>query len=388
MAGKYSISDVNIASDDNGSSIVKNVKLSVNGRSISNISKCTERTTDSRTLKMLDHGSVINECYIDLTLDKLRELDDDRYAQERYIMSRSKFLDKGMINTLIVKLQVGPGQNIENQDYEYLNALLNWGRNDIYIMPIIDYTDKSLRVTKPELYINFVKTMLAEKESWIRSNCNIGMSVPVYFPRAQIGNLFKVYSDEKPTFVAVDFNNSRMDKPGDTVGTILKHFRDENEEKTFFYGINVKPYKKGQENTSAWDIYLAHGSFNAIGPTHSKPHAVIAPAEWGKMGRIFDQKTVQYTTVDNPHRDDFINWVDSTYEITLDTDYNKNERGLYTYLKRYNFQHANDVLFQFSDAVRKSDNDFIQNMINVMPDEMKSVNILEQQHRKRKPSKL
>ncbi len=384
MAGKYTISDVCVAPNDIGSSLVKNVKLSVNGRSISNISKCTERTTDSKTLEMLGDGRAINECYIDLTLDKLRELDGDRYAQERYIMSRSKFLDKGMINVLVVKLQVALGQKLETQDYEYLNALLNWGRNDIFLMPIIDYTDESIRVTKPDLYLDFVKTMLDEKESWIRPGCNIGMSVPVYFPRAQISKLFDVYSDEKPTFVAVDFNNSRMDKPGDTVGTILKHFKNENEEKTFFYGINVKPYKKGQENTSAWDIYLAHGSFNAIGPTHTKPHAIIAPAEWGKMGRIFDQESVQYTTVDNTHRDAFIDWVDSSYGITLDKEYNKNGRGLYTYLKRYNFQHANDVLIQFSDAVRKSDNDFIQKMIDVMPDEMKSVNIMEQQRRKRK----
>ena len=44
-----------------------------------------------------------------------------------------------------------------------------------------------------------------------------------------------------------------MDSPWEVSGPILSHFADEMEKKTFLYGINVKPYRKGYD-TSAWDL--------------------------------------------------------------------------------------------------------------------------------------
>lgn len=239
-------------------------------------SKCIERTTDVRILEKV--GKVLNECYIDLTLSKLRELDSDCEAQDRYILSRSKFLDRGMINILVIKLRLEKGEELVDQDYDYLNNLLTWRRNDIYMMPILDFGESIDRKDRLERYDRFVDRMLQDRFNWINGNCRIAMSIPDYIPRRMVDALFERYDDCGPTFVGIDFNNSRMDKPSDKVGTVLNHFRLIGEDETFLYGINAKPYRKG-DDVSAWDIYLTHGSFNAIGPVHSKPRMVPAPAD-------------------------------------------------------------------------------------------------------------
>lgn len=379
MVKKYEITNVSMI-DDRPSSLPRNVTLRVGGSSLDHISKCTERTTDLRTIDSIRDKTVFNECYIDLSLTKLRELDSNRSAQDQYIYSRSKFLDKGMVNVLMVKLRMEGNDVLDDQDYEYLNALLSWKSNDIYVMPILEFDDKK-RTDMVTIYNDFVKRMLDEKDSWT-SNINIGMSIPHMYPRRNIKDLFDIYSDEKPTFVAVDFNNSRMDRPSDVTGTILRHFKNENEENTFLYGVNVKPYKRGAENTSAWDIYMVHGSFNAIGPTHSKPRAMVLPGDWNNMGRIFDSKFIEYRTIDSDHRDRFIEWMGKSYNLDIDADFKKNEKSLYPYLKRYNFQYANDVLFDFSKAIDDYDMDYIDEMIDVMPKEMKNVNIMEMPKRR------
>ena len=375
MVQKYEITNVSMI-QESPSSLPRNVTLKVGNRSLDHISKCTERTTDLRTIESTKDKKVLNECYIDLSLTKLRELDSNRSAQDQYIYSRSKFLDKGMINVLMVKLRLEGNDVLDDQDYEYLNALLSWKSNDIYVMPILEFDDKN-RSDMVTIYNDFVKKMLAEKDSWT-TDINIGMSIPQMYPRRSIKDLFEIYSDEKPTFIAVDFNNSRMDRPSDVTGTILKHFKEENEEKTFLYGVNVKPYKRGAENTSAWDIYMVHGSFNAIGPTHSKPRAMTLPGDWNNFGRMFDPNTVKYQSIDSEHRDVFIDWMKTSYDTDIDADFKRNEMRLYPFLKRYNFQSANSVLSDFSTAIREYDLDYFNHMFEAMPTEMKTVNIMKE----------
>ncbi len=387
MVSKYSISNVSIVEGSPEFSSPRNVTLEANGHKLDHLSKCTERTTDVQTLKNTADGKVLNECYIDLSLNKLRELDSDRSAQDQYILSRSKFLNNNLINVLMVKLRVEGNQTLVDADYEYLNSLLSWSRNDIYVMPLLEFEDKK-RTDRVEMYDSFVKRMLEEKKSWISDDVNIGMSIPQIYPRRNIADLFKLYSDEAPTFIAVDFNNSRMDKPSDITGTLLKHFNTLKEEKFFMYGVNVKPYKRGAENTSAWDIYMVHGAFNAIGPTHSKPRAMVLPGDWSNIGRIFDSETVEYKVIDDAHRDMFIDWMSTSYGIELDRDFKRNGKSLYPYLKRYNFQSTNGVLGEFSKAIRDNDDDYVHKMQDAIPNEMKNINLMERKKRRRRSDSI
>jgi hypothetical protein len=142
------------------------------------------------------------------------------------------------------------------------------------------------------------------------------------------------------------------------------------------YGVNVKPYKKGAENSPAWDICTVHRSFNAIGPTHSKPRPMILPGDWGNAGRIFDSEEITYPKIDDIHRDSFIEWMYNSYGVDVSPDFKKN-KGLYTYLKRYNFEKANGTLMKISSAIMKSDRDYLSAIRDRMPEEMKNKKIID-----------
>lgn len=376
MVRSYQILNPQTPSEKPPDSILRNVTLSVGSRSLDHMSKCVERTTDLRTLNSVS-GGVLNECYVNLSLNKLRELDGDTYAHDQYILSRSKFLDKNLINIMVIKLKLEDGETLCDGDYEYLNQLLTWNRNDIYLMPLIEYGGSVDRQDRIDGYTSFVKRMLNEKDTWMNNNTPIGMTIPDYLPRPFVNELFNQYSDCGATFIGIDFNNSRMSKPSDQTGTVLRHFKICNDEKFFLYGINVKPYKKGADK-SAWDIYMAHGSFNAIGPTHTRAHVIPAADNWESLGRIFDKNEISYPRMDVIHRDSFIEWMHKEYDLDINQDYSSNRRSLYSYLKRYNFEGTNDVLGKLSSAIGKDDMDYINEVRKHMPEEMKGISILEE----------
>lgn len=162
--------------------------------------------------------------------------------------------------------------------------------------------------------------------------------------------------------------------------------RQEKEENVFLYGINVRPYKGGGDGASAWDVYMAHGSFNAIGPAHPKSGMMPLPDDWSDLGRIFDPGSVEYRTIDAEQRDTFIGWMEDGYGMDVDPVLLKNGRSMYPYLKRYNFQQANDLLYEFSKAVRDNDTDFIARMADAMPEEMKGVSVLDAPRKKARRS--
>ena len=65
--GNYTISDVRMYEGDRGTR-ARNVVLRANSRRVTGFGKSTENSTDIRTLRGTG-DNVINESYIDLTLD-------------------------------------------------------------------------------------------------------------------------------------------------------------------------------------------------------------------------------------------------------------------------------------------------------------------------------
>ena len=378
MIGKCEIKS-RFADTDGGSSI-KLSTLRVNGfKEVDLLCKCTERTTDTKTLGHTGE-KILNECYIDLTLDKLRELDDDRYAQDRYIMQRSRFLDRGMVYALVIKLRMPYGSEMEKADYDYLCSLLTWSRNDIFIMPILEFEGTADRKIMPSRYNSFTEKMLELKDSWT-ANADAAMGVPHYYSRRRIDDLFGIYErkGEDPRFVAVDYNNGRMDKPGATAGTIIKHFKEGGIDDTFLYAVHVRPYRKAARTaediagiSDAWDMYMVNYMFNAVGPTHSRPHSVRVELGWSNMGRLFDESRIKYLRLNRKDdRAPFCEWIEDRYGIVLDDDPMKNP-SVYQYLRRYNFEKTNAALAETSEAIRKNDTDEIREFIaKSMPDEVK-----------------
>lgn len=368
----YEISDVRPYEGDKHRSHAKNVTLRTKCKRIDSLCKTVERTTDLKTLSNLGEP-VINECYLDLTLDKLRELDDDCGAQESFIRTRARFLDSNNLNLLVVKLKVEKGQEIEEQDYGYILSLLNWSRNDLPLMPILEFGEDVDTPTQVSKYQSFAETIISKRNNYTRLS-DLAMSVPIYYPRRRLYKLFELYDDIKPTFVAMDLSNKRVDSvPDGKYDTIRNYFIENNVENTFLYGINVKPYKSGGDSTPALDVQSLHWSFNATGPAHHKPSKrLIIPNTWLSAGRIFDSRSVHYSRFTDDKVSDFIDWTEANYGFAFDREYSNNEKSTYSYLKRYNYESANKELFALSDSLRKGETELIDEVYEKLPDDIKN----------------
>ncbi|MCQ2071487.1 MAG: hypothetical protein MJZ68_10195, partial [archaeon] len=251
-----------------------------------------------------------------------------------------------------------------------------WDRNDIYIMPVLDFVDRG-RSERVHIYEDFVRNMLEHRQSWSSGDANVGMAVPWTYPRGRMDRLFDLYRDEGPTFVAVDLDNGRLDRPGDVVGPVLEHFIGNGEERFFMYGFDARPYGRGVVASPAWDVYLAHASFNAFGPMSPKPHESIIGGDWKGVGRIFDPTDLTYWEPDEGHRDQFTGWTSEVYGDTFEWEYDMKAIGLYHYLRRYNFAMLNGVLGRLSEAIDEGDPTYIRHIRDHMPSVMKGRGVTE-----------
>ena len=387
MVMKFSMDGSELpATYKNGTSVINIPEMKVgSGKRIEGLCKCTERITDLSTLKRIDgySGRILNECYIDLTLDKLRELDDDSEAQNTYICRRSKFMDRGMVNVLMIKIRMPQDASLTDQDYDYVNNLLAWDSNDIYVMPLLEFDDSGDgKMGHPEAtlkYEEFVRRMLEELPSWFSSDLTIGMSVPQYYSRRRLEKVLfgEIYKDHDPRFAAIDFRNSRLSKPGSTLKTVLRHYMNEmnaaDRRPFFIYGVNVKPYRKGTSKSEAWDIYTAASGFSAVGTTHMKPHPVFAPADegWAGAGKVYCADEISYLRMENEN--DHLplkEWIDDNYGIDIRDGSPGIAGRAYPYLRRFNFEKANGTLERLTVASKEGDIREIDGVLDKRPEEL------------------
>lgn len=371
----------------NGTSVINIPKMKVGSdKGIEDICKCTERVTDLSTLKRIGDDyrkKILNECYIDLTLDKLRELDDDGDAQNAYICRRSKFMDRGMVNVLMIKIRLPQDDWFNKQDYDYVNNLLSWDSNDIYVMPLLEFDDSANgKMGHPEAtakYEKFVCQMLEKLPSWFSNDLTIGMSVPQYYSRRRLEKVLfgEIYKDYDPRFVAMDFKNSRLNKPGSTLKTVLHHFMCENDRADrgpfFIYGVNVKPFRKGTDRSEAWDIFTTTSGFSAVGTTHTKPHPVFAPADegWAGAGKVYSADEISYLKMkDEKDHLPLKEWIDDNYGIDIRDGSPGIAGRAYPYLRRFNFEKTNGTLEQLTAAAREGNLKEIDGMLDKRPEEL------------------
>ncbi len=297
---------------------------------------------------------MLNECYLDLSLSRIREL-RDRELQDRFILEQCSFRDQGLVNAVVIKLRLSASDQPDDSDYDILNSLLTWGDNDVYVMPLLEFGEGIDRVRMIERYEEFVSGMLETKRSWVKDDVNIGMSIPQLYPGNMTDDLFDLYGDENPTFVAVDLNNGCMDRPDQAVDPILRHFGEIGEEDFFLYGVNVKPYRRGPEEVYAWDIHMIRNSFNAVGAMHPRLGTVTTPLEADRTLRAFDPLDAKYRILDDRCLEEVVGWTRDNYGV----DPGNSMIRLYPYLMRYNFEKANGFLYDLSEAVKKGDTDRI-----------------------------
>lgn len=207
MVNNYRVHDTEIYDDE---VFMRSSTLTCGSKKQDVIGKAVEkRLLDSKIVNNQSPAmkNVINEIFSDMTLQELRSIDDDDHALSNFIRAKSSFLTGSFLNVIFINLEVAAGDVILQRDYDALNNILTWGKNDLYVMPTISYEGVDDRSVQKDLYKDFVKKMLLTKNSITTGSLNVGMSVPSYFRHKDVEDLFGLYGGEnkEPSFISVDF---------------------------------------------------------------------------------------------------------------------------------------------------------------------------------------
>jgi hypothetical protein len=384
MARKYKIENPRDFSDEEA--YLRDVTLTNDIKTVEGYCKGLENSIDGKTIDRIESKGLINESYVKLDLKKLRSIDSDPDEQQRFISSKTKFLDKNMMNIFMIELELYKDDILDDQDYKYLHALLSWSKNDLYVMPKLKFID-SVGDKRIEIYDDFVKQMLSCKERASNSSINVGVMIPNYYSRRCVSDLFNIYkrAGEDPDFVSLDFAAKRVDDSS-RIGVaeeIRDHFSQRTDGNTkkdeakryFLYGFNVKPYNRGEpELATAFDFQTVNCSFNSIGPMHSIQKSVILPNNWYYAGRVFEEDLLYHRLSDQDSQKLYIDWVDANYEKKLSNNFDDNMGiSLYNYTKRYNFERMNNKLFEVSGSLRENDDKSLKNITKTMPDSLRNI---------------
>lgn len=374
MVGSYKIGDVQIFQEE---VFMRTATIACRGKNQKSIGRSVDKAIDMKVYNnhIPSLGGYINESYINLDLETLRLIDNDDQKRYSYISRNTKFLDKNLLNVFFIKLLVNDTDVITDSDIEYLNLMLTWEMNDIYVMPIIEFIGEKDRRARTEAYADFVTRMLDNKNSIILGNLNVGVSVPAYFSRKEIPSVMNLYMGENhaPTFVTLDFANQRISdtKRMGVVRATTNYFIEKNEERYFLYGLGVKPFKRGDANPIAEDMHLAETGFNAFGGPHGKKGVkryVPPPQHWGQLGKVFGSEDFCYHSLIMDHaRETFLDWSGEMYSIDTNSTFEEVAPKANPIIKRYNFCQLNQELKKISEAIRKNDNDFIEDVLKDKP---------------------
>ncbi|AKG91894.1 hypothetical protein GAH_00771 [Geoglobus ahangari] len=367
MSRSYSIKKVEIVDDP---VFLKVAKLEVFDKKIENFTRSVDRYTYKKTLEcsLREFDSLINEIHIRMDLETLRKIDNDPDEQKKFIYRNVRFLDyKKLINIFLLKIIIKKNEKIEKKDLEYINSLLLYQLNDIYVVPILEFEGEIDKPTRVQIYNKFVEELLKEKNT-VNPNLRIAISIPSYYPRRRLDSLFSLYEIEnkEPTFIVVDFAYQRATDPSriGIIPTINSYFLENNNEKYFIYGFNVKPYKKGEQTPLSEEIMLIESGFNAVGAPYKNKKIKLAfsPRTWDHLNKIFQNTDYKYHPLSEKDKRLLLeNWLQQFLEFNVNLKEVKSTVN--KYVRQYNFYSLNKEFLQISEKIWKSELEVLEEQI-------------------------
>ncbi len=233
------------------------------------------KSTGLESAIMIDEtgGRAIAEYYVPLSLDKLREIDNDKEKLKDFLTSRLPRIKTGStINMLVVKLVVEGTQRITSSDIDYVWDMLQVSGNDILAPPLVAYPKGT--PNEMEEYSSVVKEFLQRASS--AHHERMACSIPYSASRGDVADITSLFADVGPQVYVLDFGGKKpFDSAQEMIMSALFRIADRSAKESnrdfYLYALDVKPFKSGADTTVAENIMLAGAGFNAVGPRHTVP---------------------------------------------------------------------------------------------------------------------
>ena len=336
MAGNYEIKKVSF---NDQFAFLRVPEIEAEGTTIDVISRAVSIKLSTKFVKEVYLPKVtksIYEVFMRLDLATLRAIDSNAEAQEEFINSRfppniaaENALDGKLMPIIFLMIDIKTGDKFEDRDIEYVNDILTWVSNKIYVVPILRFSDDINRDDRVKFYYDFVRKLLDEKES-ISDKIRSAISIPSFCKGSRVSEIFELYKKENkaPALAVIDFERNRItsSKIIGVVTNVVRAYNDAKEEKYAIYGFNVKPYKKGVETPPAEDMGCFLSGLNAIGDTYRLNNQakvfVPEPKEIADLPKIFNSDAYKYLKLsDQSSGKEFSDWCNSVYGFELTKDH-------------------------------------------------------------------
>jgi|GEM_PF-3547622 len=280
MAGRYEIRRI-IMSEDYAH--LKIPEFEVEGTRVQSLSRAVSKRLPHefiRNIYLRRIQKTFYEIFARIDLQHLREIDNNVEAQKKFIDSRfppniaaENLVDGKLIPVIFLAIDFKVGDRILDSDIQYINNILTWGPNKIYLTPILIFEDSISYERRIEVYHDFITRLLVDKDT-ISSRIRAGVIIPGFYRATSVAKILELFNgqNESPAFVALDFERNRITSSrmiGKLSG-IERFFKDSegSEAKFFIYGFNPKPYKRGMEYAPAEDMGCFISGISAIGDNY------------------------------------------------------------------------------------------------------------------------
>ena len=291
---RYSVKLENFFQDDRTGVFARIANLRVTGQSAEGLLKVSRHNIESFS----NMSSPINEVYIQLTFERINEIDSDNEKRNRFI---NRYLrPKIRTNKINVPLiEIGIDKTPTEQMMEQISGFVvdiiyNHPHIHIVVPPKITMP-KDIHPTVKETTFQRQIVILLETLRSFSDRAQLAYFVPDYIPRVAIPRLIDFYVNNcgDEALLIVDMDGKRFSAGGySDVSLIHRVMYSMNIEDYAIYLFNHKGRKRSGKAVPSEDLLALLGGASFVGPTHKVlplPREVLERVR-GLSGKIFNKE--------------------------------------------------------------------------------------------------
>lgn len=256
------------------------------------------------TLRLLGND-VIYENSVNVTLDRLREIDNDAEAQRDFIKRELRIGRYENVSLNLINLLIRPTENIEKQDIDYIRALIElYSIQTIAVPPVVYHYETKIytrtigglptQLTRTykttalpfEEYLSFTKRFLESSVSSGIGNA-LAMTIPCNIPFSGVLKLASIYRDFATPIVISDGHGQEQLTMFPQVNSLLQSKEipsivQKHGEQFMLYGFDSAKSKMNRgagEIATAKNVLQHFYKFSSFGPRHTFPKMKISNRE-------------------------------------------------------------------------------------------------------------
>lgn len=283
----------------------------------------------------------LQEIFIRVGLDELREIDGDKTKQDTFISNHFRMHESESLTFTVLKILIPGEMSLRSEDVDYVYDLLQFPGNDFVTTPILYRNSQERPMVEnpcPEEYFSFLHmySRLLKRDS-INT---IGFLVPSYVSGRKVDDAFAKMKDFDTPFIGYDFHGRRAFTSYPDISRLRRLCNEKEGENYFLYSFDSKGYRQGSQNSPAEDALELTYGISSFGPRHYNPPRRIpaTPPDVTVPPRLVDKESFVYSRDSSSAASvEFTDWANA-HDVDLSS-----QSSQYAYSKWFNNLSLHDM---------------------------------------------